>query len=243
MRYTSTRATSVHALFFRATFSRIVNTFTTRRSYLQQQSSAQIKLTAALIKTFSADTAILLSGWILGLLACWSINTVSVPYERAALLLPPQWLPFVVCLLLPSVWLAADVTKALSYPQALPFAGLPSVLKKVYEERLHWLLLSFCFTTALILLCWIATGMPLVSKLFVSAASAIALQALDRRMSSRRRSLLASGLLFFCLFTIVQMMIVTQLTTNFVEDKLAPLTLLNELRFDRPREFPTNDEL
>ncbi len=248
MRYPSTRAASVHALFFRAAFSRLIDTCTTKQSYLQRpylqrQGSAQINLTAVLIKTFSADTAILLSGWLLSASASWSIGTISVPYKRAALLLPPQWLMFVVCLLLPSVWLAVDAVKALSYPQSLPFAGLPSVLKKVYEERFHWLLLSFFFVTTLMLLCWAATEMLLVSKLFVSAMFAIALRSLDQRMRSRRRSLLVSSLLFFGLFTIVQVMIMTQLTTNFVEDKLAPLTLLNKLGFDKQRELPINDKL
>ena len=242
MRYPSNRVTSVHAIFLRATFFRIRHLFTPKESHLQRRNSTQINLVAVLVKTFSADAAIWLSGWMLSVLAHWSVATVPVPYEKAASLLPPQWLIFVVGLSLPSAWLAADTTKALSYPQLLPFAGLPSVLKKVYESRLHQLLLTFCAMTTLILLCWLATEMPLASKLFVSAVFAIALHTLNQKTGSRRRSLLVSSLLFLALLIASQAIITARLTASFVEDKLAPLTLLNELGFGRQkREFPLND--
>lgn len=241
-RIASIRAASGRAILLRTALARVLYASAFRRTDAYRQST-QINLTAALIKTVSVDVGILLIGWLLSLLSTGAIAALSIPYEKANLLLPPRWLVLFVCLSLPCAWLCVDVAKALSYPQALPFVGLASLLKKVYQQRLYWLLQAFCFITTLTLLCITATETLLVFKLFISVMVAITLH-FNQRLLSYRRRLLASSLIFLSLLTTNQAIITARLTASFVESIRAPLNLLNELILDpQKREFPLDDEI
>ncbi|MBE9062472.1 hypothetical protein [cf. Phormidesmis sp. LEGE 11477] len=246
----STRAPSKRALAQRVTATRSIavrvveELFRPSQPYPKKR-RARIDLAAVLIKTFSADASILLASWLLSSIANWAISALatSVPYRQAALLLPSQGLIAIFCFALPSAWLAADMAKAFSYPQALPFAGLSSVCKKVYEARLYWLLLTFCWAASLLLLCWIATGMLLVSKLILSTVLAIALHRLNQKRLSRPRSIIASGLIFLSLMTFTQVAITARLTLRLIEQKNIPTGLSNRWGLETPREFPPDDNI
>ncbi len=222
MRYFSPRATFartaiVRAVLLRATFARAMNSLVPRRTRAQRKRSTRISLTFALVKTLGADTAMLLAGWLVSVLSVQAMETLTVPYHKVAVLLPPGWFVVVGCLLLPSVWLAVDLSKALSYPQALPFAGLRSTLEKCYRQRFYLLLLAFCFVAKLTLLCMVATKMLIAAKLVLSAAFVVALHVLNRKRFSHRSILFVPSTLLLGLLFVNQSIVIVRLAASFVQ--------------------------
>ena len=222
MRYLSPRATFaraavVRAVLLRATFARAMNSLVPRRTHTQRRKSTRFSLAAALMKTLSTDAVILLIGWLVSMLSVQAMETLTVPYDRMAMLLPPGWFVAASCLLLPSVWLAVDLSKALSYPQTLPFAGVRTTLEKCYQQRFYLLLLAFCFVAKLTLLCVVATKLLLAAKLLLSTTFVVVIHVLNRRRFSRRSALFIPGSLFLGLLFINQSIVIARLLASFVE--------------------------
>ncbi|MEM8505374.1 MAG: hypothetical protein AAF716_19750 [Cyanobacteria bacterium P01_D01_bin.1] len=226
MRYLSTRPTFNYAILLRVAFARMVDTVVTKRAD-DQRGFGPANLATVLVKTLCADVGMLLIGWLVGAFSIWTISTIAVPYHRAAALLPPGWFVLISCLLFPFIWLATDVIKALSYPQALPFAGLRTVLQKSYQQRFYWLLMTFCFVANLTLLCALATKMLLISKLFVSALLVVVFHAFNKRKFSHRLSLFMASVLFLSLLFANQAVVTARLTASFAESIANSLNLNN----------------
>jgi hypothetical protein len=126
--------------------------------------------------------------------------------------LPPQWLVMGLGLLAPLGLLGLD---ALNWggrnSLRLPCAGSQNRARQIYAKRLHLCLLALYFDAILVVLCWSAGAMPLVSKLFVAAILSLAIYALGQSIPTPRLSFLVSGILFVAVLGGTQLFMTTKI--------------------------------
>ena len=179
-------------------------------------SAARIRDDGDIVRqSLAVDIVLLLISLVVGFSFTILIGSMRAPAEAgSAVLLPPQWLSLLICLLPALLCGLADLVSLASNPAALPFARSQSSRQAIYFQRVHSVLLAFYFTAIVIALCWSAITMPLVSKLFVAAVFSLALYALGRSIPLPKTSFIVSGVLFLVVLVATQMFIVMRLKAD-----------------------------
>ena len=168
-----------------------------------------------ILQSLGVDVALVVLSMMIGVLFGGAISGIeTAEVENVGALKPPIWFIFAACTLPSIVWVFLDLLSAISNPAVLPFARAKTAMKALYAKRFHLLLLAFYFTAILVALCWSAFSMLLVSKIFVSAVFAIALNALGLSVPSSRLSFIVTGLLFIIVLVATQAFIVFKLEAD-----------------------------
>lgn len=151
--------------------------------------------------------------------------------------LPPQWLVVLLALLPPGIQLGLDVSNLSRRPRRLPCAGNRSRAGQIYAKRVHVCLLALYVDAILMTLCWSASAMPLVSKLFVASMLALAIYAVGQSIPSTRLSFWVSGILLATVLGGTQVFMSTQLRA---QEEAAEQQLLQEV--GQPPQAPSPPE-
>ena len=159
-----------------------------------------------LIVLVAAITAFLFSQAINLALSSESINQV--------LQAPPQILVIVSSLVVPVGYMAVDLLHAANNRLKLPFAGSRKRAQQIYARRIHLGLLALYFNAILVALCWSASAMPVMSKIYLAIVFAIAIYALGQSIPSTKLSFLLSGALFVVVLLATQTFIITKTQTE-----------------------------
>ncbi|MEM1240483.1 MAG: hypothetical protein AAGI45_11640 [Cyanobacteria bacterium P01_H01_bin.26] len=159
-----------------------------------------------LIVLVAAITAFLFSQAINLALSSESINQV--------LQAPPQILVIVSSLAVPVGYMALDLLYAANNRLKLPFAGSRKRAQQIYARRIHLGLLALYFNAILVALCWSASAMPVMSKIYLAIVFAIAIYALGQSIPSTKLSFLLSGALFVVVLLATQTFIITKTQTE-----------------------------
>ncbi|MEO0352000.1 MAG: hypothetical protein AAF282_18345 [Cyanobacteria bacterium P01_A01_bin.15] len=159
-----------------------------------------------LIVLVAAITAFLFSQAINLALSSESINQV--------LQAPPQILVIVSSLAVPVGYMALDLLHAANNRLKLPFAGSRKRAQQIYARRIHLGLLALYFNAILVALCWSASAMPVMSKIYLAIVFAIAIYALGQSIPSTKLSFLLSGALFVVVLLATQTFIITKTQTE-----------------------------
>ena len=159
-----------------------------------------------LIVLVAAITAFLFSQAINLALSSESINQV--------LQAPPQILVIVSSLVVPVGYMAVDLLHAANNRLKLPFAGSRKRAQQIYARRIHLGLLALYFNAILVALCWSASAMPVMSKIYLAIVFAIAIYALGQSIPSTKLSFLLSGALFVEVLLAPQTFIITKTQTE-----------------------------
>lgn len=123
---------------------------------------------------------------------------------------PPQVLIVVSSVAIPVFYIMTDVSNALGNRLKLPFAGSRQRAQHIYAKRIHLGLLALYFNAILVALCWSASAMPVMSKIYLAAVFAIAIYALGQSIPSTKLSFTLSGVLFIIVLLTTQTFIITK---------------------------------
>lgn len=123
---------------------------------------------------------------------------------------PPLFLVVLSSMAMPVFYILMDGLNALSNRLKLPFAGSRQRAQKIYARRIHLGLLALYFNAILVALCWSASAMPVMSKIYLAAVFAIAIYALGQSIPSTKLSFTLSGLLFVIVLITTQTFIITK---------------------------------
>ncbi len=123
---------------------------------------------------------------------------------------PPLFLVALTCMAAPLFYLAVDGLNAMGNRLKLPFAGSRQRAQKIYARRIHLGLLALYFNAILVALCWSASAMPVMSKIYLAAVFAIAIYALGQSIPSTKLSFTLSGILFVIVLITTQTFIITK---------------------------------
>ncbi|MEM7063821.1 MAG: hypothetical protein AAF572_11735 [Cyanobacteria bacterium P01_B01_bin.77] len=123
---------------------------------------------------------------------------------------PPGFLVVGSSLAIPLVYIVLDVLNAASNRLKLPLAGSRKRAQQIYARRIHLGLLALYFNAILVALCWSASAMPVMSKIYLAAVFAIAIYALGQSIPSTKLSFTLSGVLFVIVLLATQTFIITK---------------------------------
>lgn len=123
---------------------------------------------------------------------------------------PPALLVVGSSLAIPLVYIVLDVLNAASNRLKLPLAGSRKRAQQIYARRIHLGLLALYFNAILVALCWSASAMPVMSKIYLAAVFAIAIYALGQSIPSTKLSFTLSGVLFVIVLLATQTFIITK---------------------------------
>ncbi|MEM6255846.1 MAG: hypothetical protein AAF821_23280 [Cyanobacteria bacterium P01_D01_bin.156] len=123
---------------------------------------------------------------------------------------PPLGLVVLSCMAIPLFFIVADVLNALGNRLKLPFSGSRQRAQKIYARRIHLGLLALYFNAILVALCWSASAMPIMSKIYLASVFAIAIYALGQSIPSTKLSFTLSGALFVIVLIATQTFIITK---------------------------------
>ena len=123
---------------------------------------------------------------------------------------PPRFLVVLSSLLIPAFFMAMDGINAAGNRLKLPFAGSRKRAQQIYARRIHLSLLALYFNAILVALCWSASAMPVMSKVYLAAVFAIAIYALGQSIPSTKLSFTLSGILFVIVLLATQTFIITK---------------------------------
>ncbi|MBE9065472.1 hypothetical protein IQ260_02260 [Leptolyngbya cf. ectocarpi LEGE 11479] len=123
---------------------------------------------------------------------------------------PPAFLVVGSSLAIPLVYIVLDVLNAAGNRLKLPLAGSRKRAQQIYARRIHLGLLALYFNAILVALCWSASAMPVMSKIYLAAVFAIAIYALGQSIPSTKLSFTLSGVLFVIVLLATQTFIITK---------------------------------
>lgn len=169
--------------------------------------TAQIPVVPAL----AVDFLIVLVAAIAAFLFSQAVNlALSSEAINQTLQAPSQLLVVVSSLMIPVVYIVIDVMNAAGNRLKLPFAGSRKRAQQIYARRIHLGLLALYFNAILVALCWSASAMPVMSKIYLAAVFAIAIYALGQSIPSTKLSFTLSGVLFVIVLLATQTFIITK---------------------------------
>ena len=169
--------------------------------------TAQIPVVPAL----AVDFLIVLVAAIAAFLFSQAVNlALSSEAINQTLQAPPQLLVEVTSLMIPVIYIVLDEMKAAGNHLQLPFAGSRKRAQQIYARRIHLGLLALYFNAILVALCWSASAMPVMSKIYLAAVFAIAIYALGQSIPSTKLSFTLSGVLFVIVLLATQTFIITK---------------------------------
>lgn len=123
---------------------------------------------------------------------------------------PSPLLVVITSVIIPVFYMVMDGLNAAGNRLKLPFAGSRKRAQQIYARRIHLGLLALYFNAILVALCWSASAMPVMSKIFLAAVFAIAIYALGQSIPSTRLSFTLSGILFVIVLLATQTFIITK---------------------------------
>ncbi len=123
---------------------------------------------------------------------------------------PSPELIMVTSLIIPVFYTVIDGLNAVSNRLKLPSAGSRKRAQQIYARRIHLGLLTLYFNAILVALCWSASAMPVMSKIYLAAVFAIAIYALGQSIPSTKLSFTLSGILFIIVLLATQTFIITK---------------------------------
>ena len=142
--------------------------------------TAQIPVVPAL----AVDFLIVLVAAIAAFLFSQAVNlALSSEAINQTLQAPPQLLVVVSSLMIPVIYIVLDVMNAAGNRLKPPFAGRRKRAQQIYDRRIHLGLLALYFNAILVALCWSASAMPVMSKIYLAAV-----RSEERRVGTECRS-------------------------------------------------------
>ena len=178
-----------------------------------------------LIVVVAAAAAFLFDQAVNLALSSESINQMLQAPSRALIVLSS--------LVIPVVYMAMDGLNAAGNRLKLPLAGSRKRAQQIYARRIHLGLLALYFNAILVALCWSASAMPVMSKIFLAAVFAIAIYALGQSIPSTKLSFTLSGVLFITVLLTTQTFIITK---TQAEEEQAAQELRQRLGGEAPEE-------
>lgn len=151
---------------------------------------------------------------------------------------PPAFLIVGSSLAIPLVYIVLDALNAASNRLKLPLAGSRKRAQHIYARRIHLGLLALYFNAILVALCWSASAMPVMSKIYLAAVFAIAIYALGQSIPSTKLSFTLSGILFVIVLLATQTFIITK---TQAEAEQAGEELRERLENRNPDAAPDNN--
>ena len=160
---------------------------------------------------FGVDLLIVLVAAIAAFLFSQAVNlALSSESINQTLQAPPLLLVVASSLLFPVFYTVMDGLNAAGNRLKLPFAGSRKRAQQIYAKRIHLGLLALYFNAILVALCWSASAMPVMSKIYLAAVFAIAIYALGQSIPSTKLSFTLSGILFVIVLLATQTFIITK---------------------------------
>ncbi|MEM9264709.1 MAG: hypothetical protein AAGA46_04220 [Cyanobacteria bacterium P01_F01_bin.13] len=160
---------------------------------------------------FGVDLLIVLVAAIAAFLFSQAVNlALSSESINKTLQAPPLFLVVVSSLIVPVIYMVIDALNAAGNRLKLPFAGSRKRAQQIYARRIHLGLLSLYFNAILVALCWSASAMPIMSKIYLAAVFAIAIYALGQSIPSTKLSFTLSGIVFVIVLLATQTFIITK---------------------------------
>lgn len=165
----------------------------------------------SVVPVLGVDLLIALVAAIAAFLFNQAINlALSSESINQTLQAPPPLLVVGSSLVIPLVYIVLDVLNASSNRLKLPLAGSRKRAQHIYARRIHLGLLALYFNAILVALCWSASAMPVMSKIYLAAVFAIAIYALGQSIPSTKLSFTLSGVLFVIVLLATQTFIITK---------------------------------
>lgn len=186
------------------------------------------------VPVLGIDLIIVLVAAVAALLFSQAINlAVASASINQTLQAPPQLLVVLSSLMIPVFYMAMDGLNAVGNRLKLPLAGSRKRAQQIYARRIHLGLLALYFNAILVALCWSASAMPVMSKIYLAAVFAIAIYALGQSIPSTKLSFTLSGVLFVIVLLATQTFIITK---TQVEAEQAGQELRQRLGGELPEE-------
>lgn len=123
---------------------------------------------------------------------------------------PPRLLVIVSSVIIPVFYIFIDMFNSAGNRLKLPSAGNRQRVQRIYARRIHLGLLALYFNAILVALCWSASAMPVMGKIYLAAVFAIAIYALGQSIPSTKLSFTLSGILFIIVLLTTQTFIITK---------------------------------
>ncbi|MEM1255277.1 MAG: hypothetical protein AAGI69_22800 [Cyanobacteria bacterium P01_H01_bin.21] len=163
------------------------------------------------VPVLGADLVILLVAIVAAFLFSQAISlAMSSESINQTLQAPPRFLIVVSSLIVPLFFMALDGLNAAGNRLKLPFAGSRKRAQQIYARRIHLGLLALYFNAILVALCWSASAMPVMSKIYLAGVFAIAIYALGQSIPSTKLSFTLSGVVFVVVLLATQTFIITK---------------------------------
>ncbi|MGD1948633.1 MAG: hypothetical protein ACFB14_03190 [Leptolyngbyaceae cyanobacterium] len=163
------------------------------------------------VPVLGADLVILLIAIVAAFLFSQAISlAMSSESINQTLQAPPRFLIVVSSLIVPLFFMALDGLNAAGNRLKLPFAGSRKRAQQIYARRIHLGLLALYFNAILVALCWSASAMPVMSKVYLAGIFAIAIYALGQSIPSTKLSFTLSGVVFVVVLLATQTFIITK---------------------------------
>lgn len=163
------------------------------------------------VPVLGVDLLIVLVAAVAAFIFSQAINlALSSEAINQTLQAPPQLVVVVSSLMVPVFFMAMDGLNATGNRLKLPFAGSRKRAQQIYATRIHLSLLALYFNAILVALCWSASAMPVMSKIYLAAVFAIAIYALGQSIPSTKLSFTLSGILFVIVLLATQTFIITK---------------------------------
>ncbi len=163
------------------------------------------------VPVLGVDLLIVLVSAVAALIFSQAINSALLSESiNQTLQAPSQLLVVVTSVIIPVFYMARDGYNAANNRLKLPFAGSRKRIQQIYARRIHLVLLALYFNAILVALCWSASAMPVLSKIFLAAVFAIAIYALGQSIPSTKLSFTLSGTLFVIVLLTTQTFIITK---------------------------------
>ena len=163
------------------------------------------------VPVLGADLVILLVAIVAAFLFSQAISlAMSSESINQTLQAPPRFLVVVSSLIVPLFFMALDGLNAAGNRLKLPFAGSRKRAQQIYARRIHLGLLALYFNAILVALCWSASAMPVMSKIYLAGVFAIAIYALGQSIPSTKLSFTLSGVVFVVVLLATQTFIITK---------------------------------
>ncbi len=163
------------------------------------------------VPALAVDFLIVLVAMIAAFLFSQAVNlALSSEAINETLQAPPQILVVVSSVIIPLTHIFIDGMNSLGNRFKLPFAGSRKRTQHIYAKRIHLGLLALYFNAILVALCWSASAMPVMSKIYLAAVFAIAIYALGQSIPSTKLSFTMAGVLFVIVLLATQTFIITK---------------------------------
>ncbi|MBT9316362.1 hypothetical protein [Leptothoe spongobia] len=165
----------------------------------------------SVVPVLGVDFLILLVAAIAAFLFSQAVNlALSSEAINQTLQAPPQLLVIVSSVIIPVFYILMDVLNSTGNRLKLPFAGNRKRGQRIYARRIHLGLLALYFNAILVALCWSASAMPVMGKIYLATVFAIAIYALGQSIPSTKLSFTLSGILFVIVLLATQTFIITK---------------------------------